>query len=200
MIERHIDKPLLGQTILVTGASGGIGAAIVERVALEGGRPIIHYCRDEHTAETLLERIDGNGLVLQADLSDVDGPFELWRKAVDFAGRVHGLVNNAGIRTEISIESSPGEWRAAWQNEFQVNFSPPRIFARKPSSISEPKGRAHCEHSQPSRPARERVGFDPLCCGERGNDQSHQIYRPQLRPRGRIRGVYRTRAGSYRHG
>lgn len=122
MIERHIDKPLLGQTILVTGASGGIGAAIVERVALEGGRPIIHYCQDEHTAETLLERIDGNGLVLQADLSDVDGPFELWRKAVDFAGRVHGLVNNAGIRTEISIESSPGEWRAAWQNEFQVNF------------------------------------------------------------------------------
>jgi 3-oxoacyl-[acyl-carrier protein] reductase len=122
MMERHVDKPLRGQTILVTGASGGIGAAIVERVALEGGRPIIHYCQDEHTAETLLDRIDGNGLVLQADLSDVDGPFELWRKAVDFAGRVHGLVNNAGIRTEISIESSPGEWRAAWQNEFQVNI------------------------------------------------------------------------------
>lgn len=121
-MERQIDKPLLGQTVLVTGASGGIGAAIVERVALEGARPIIHYCKDEDAAESLLARINGNGLVLQADLSEFDGPFALWRKAVDFAGRVHGLVNNAGIRTEISIESSPGEWRAAWQNEFQVNF------------------------------------------------------------------------------
>lgn len=119
---RHIDKPLLGQTVLVTGASGGIGAAIVERVALEGGRPIIHYCQDEHAAETLLARIDGNGLVLQADLSEADGPFVLWQKAVDYAGRVHGLVNNAGIRTEISVESSPGDWRAVWQNEFQVNL------------------------------------------------------------------------------
>lgn len=121
-MERHLDKPLLGQTVLVTGASGGIGAAIVERVAMEGGRPIIHYCHDEQTAEALLGRISGNGLVLQADLSDANGPFALWRKAVDLSGRVHGLVNNAGIRTEISIESSPEDWRAAWQNEFQVNF------------------------------------------------------------------------------
>ena len=121
-MERHIDKPLRGQTVFVTGASGGIGAAIVERVALEGGRPIIHYCQDEHAAQTLLARIDGNGLVLHADLLDADGPFVLWRKAVDYAGRVHGLVNNAGIRTEISVESAPGDWRAAWQNEFQVNL------------------------------------------------------------------------------
>lgn len=121
-MERQIDKPLLGQTVLVTGASGGIGAAIVERVALEGGRPIIHYCQDEGAAKMLLERIDGNGLALQADLSEASGPFALWEKAVDFAGRVHGLVNNAGIRTEISVESSPRDWRAVWQNEFQVNL------------------------------------------------------------------------------
>ncbi len=121
-MERQVDKPLLGQTVLVTGASGGIGAAIVERVALEGGWPIIHYCQDERAAKKLLARIDGHGLVLQADLSQADGPFALWAKAVEFAGRVHGLVNNAGIRTEISVESSPEDWKAVWQNEFQVNL------------------------------------------------------------------------------
>lgn len=43
-------------------------------------------------------------------------------EGVDVAGRIHALVNNAGVRTEISIEASPDEWRAAWHREFQVNF------------------------------------------------------------------------------
>lgn len=117
-----MDKALQGQTVLVTGASGGIGAAIVERLAMEGARPIIHYCEDESAAETLLARIGGNGLVVQADLSDAEGPRELWREAVAFAGRIHGVINNAGIVTEIPIENSSAAWKAAWQNEFQLNL------------------------------------------------------------------------------
>jgi 3-oxoacyl-[acyl-carrier protein] reductase len=117
-----MEKPLQGQTILVTGASGGIGAAIVERLAAEGARPIIHYGRDAAAAEALLARINGNGLLVQADLSAPDGPFALWQKALATAGHIHGLVNNAGIRTEISIDASPEDWKAAWQREFQINF------------------------------------------------------------------------------
>lgn len=116
-----MDRSLAGQIILVTGASGGIGAAIVERLAAEGARPIIHFGRDKAGAEALLARIGGQGCIIQGDLSKADGPFELWRAAVDVAGRVHGLVNNAGIRTEVSIDASPAEWRAAWQREFQLN-------------------------------------------------------------------------------
>lgn len=117
-----MEKSLQGQTVLVTGASGGIGAAIVERLAAEGARPIIHYGRDAATAEALLARIGGNGLLVQADLSTPDGPFALWQKALAAGGRIHGLVNNAGIRTEISIEAPPEDWKAAWQREFQINF------------------------------------------------------------------------------
>ena len=117
-----MEKPLEGQTVLVTGASGGIGAAVVERLSAEGARPIIHFGRDKAGAEALLSRIGGKGLIIQADLSAAEGAFDLWRKAVDAAGRIHGLVNNAGIRTEISIEASPGDWKAAWHKEFQVNF------------------------------------------------------------------------------
>ncbi|CAN7668492.1 SDR family NAD(P)-dependent oxidoreductase [Rhizobium sp. LjRoot258] len=113
---------LEGQCILVTGSSGGIGAAIVERLAAEGARAIIHYGRDKDGAEALLDRIAGRGWVAQADLSTSEGPFELWRKSVDVAGRVHALVNNAGIRTEISIDASAQDWKSAWQKEFQVNF------------------------------------------------------------------------------
>lgn len=117
-----MEKPLQGQTVLVTGASGGIGAAIVERLAAEGARPIIHYGRDAAAAKALLARINGNGLLVQADLSTPNGPFALWQEALATAGRIHGLVNNAGIRTEISIDASPDNWKAAWQREFQINF------------------------------------------------------------------------------
>ena len=93
MMERHMDKPLLGQTILVTGASGGIGAAIVERVALEGGRPIIHYCKDENTAETLLDRIDGNGLGSDAVAAQFGSLAGIIRPAEMKSGRIeHALA------------------------------------------------------------------------------------------------------------
>ncbi|KLK91490.1 epimerase [Microvirga vignae] len=113
---------LSGQNILVTGASGGIGSAIVERLAGEGARPIIQYGRDRAGAEELLARIQGHGWIVQADLSDAEGAFRLWRDAAERCGRIHGLVNNAGIRTEISIEAEPDVWQAAWRKEFQVNF------------------------------------------------------------------------------
>ncbi|MFF7063741.1 SDR family oxidoreductase [Pseudomonas sp. NPDC008258] len=116
-------RPLAGQTVLVTGASGGIGAAIVEQLAAEGARPIIHYSRDEQGARALLERIGGNGWIVQGDLSDEAGPEQLWHAALELSGgRIHGLVNNAGIRTEIALDASSAEWRAAWRREFQVNF------------------------------------------------------------------------------
>ncbi|MBB6487739.1 SDR family NAD(P)-dependent oxidoreductase [Rhizobium lusitanum] len=117
-----MSKPLEGQSILVTGASGGIGAAIVERLAAEGARVAIHYGRDREKARDLLDRIGGRGWIIQADLSRPEGPFELWARAIDAAGRVHALVNNAGIRTEITIDATADDWRAAWQKEFQVNF------------------------------------------------------------------------------
>lgn len=115
-------KELVGQTILVTGASGEIGAAIVERLANEGAKVVIQFGRDENGARALHERINAAGWMLQADLSDPSGPTDLWDRATAMAGRIHGLVNNAGIRTEISIDADLDQWQAAWRREFQVDF------------------------------------------------------------------------------
>ena len=114
-------KPLTGQTILVTGASGAIGAAIVEALVEDGAFPIIHYGRNRGAAEALGQRVGGTGVLLSADLSDPAGATRLWDEAIAAVGRIHGLVNNAGIRTTIAIDADLSAWQEAWRREMQVN-------------------------------------------------------------------------------
>lgn len=118
----NIDRPLLGQNVLVTGGSGGIGAALVERLVLEGARPVIQFGQGRAAADGLLARIGGKGVVLQADLSKPDGAVQLWRDACDACGRIHALIGNAGIRSEVAIDAPLETWQATWQREFQVNL------------------------------------------------------------------------------
>lgn len=115
-------QPLQDEAILVTGASGGIGAALVKQLAADGARPVIHYGRDAQAARALLDEIGGRGWLVQADLSRDDGARTLWTQALAQTGRIHALVNNAGIRTEVALDVPDEEWRAAWQKELQVNL------------------------------------------------------------------------------
>lgn len=113
---------LSGQTILVTGATGAIGQAICENLAAEGARVVIHYGRNRAAAEALLHSISGQGVILPADLSRPEGAATLWDAAVSAEGRITGLVNNAGIRSEVSVEAPMTEWQAVWEREMRVNF------------------------------------------------------------------------------
>lgn len=117
-----MDSPLEGMNVLVTGASGGLGSAIVERLASEGASPIIHFGWNKASAQALLDRIGGKGHVVQGDLSLPEGPDELWKKAIAAARRIHAVVNAAGIRTEVGLDATADSWHKAWRGEFQVNL------------------------------------------------------------------------------
>lgn len=112
---------LSGQTNLVTGATGAIGQAICRALAADGARVLIHYGQNRVAAESLLARIGGKGAVLAADLSDPAAPEVLWR-AAEAHSPVTGLVNNAGIRSEVGVEAAMADWQAVWAREFRVNF------------------------------------------------------------------------------
>lgn len=113
---------LEGRTYLVTGGSRGIGAAIVAALAQEGAKVVIHYGRDMAKAEALLAQIGGQGFTLQADFTEAAEPTRLFAEAVRLAGRIHGVVNNAGIRTLVDITADLDSWQAAWAREMQVNL------------------------------------------------------------------------------
>lgn len=115
-------KPLDGQTILVTGATGAIGQAICRELAADGARVVIHFANNGKAAEALLADIKGHGWCIQADLTQPLGATALWDASAHVAGRITGLVNNAGIRSQVSVDAPLGDWQAVWEREFRVNF------------------------------------------------------------------------------
>ncbi len=113
---------LSGQSILVTGATGAIGQAICRALVEDGARVVLHYGRNYDAAEALVKTLDGRGWAVSADLSDPAGPQALWERATAIAGRLTGLVNNAGIRSEVSIDAPMEEWQRIWDREMRVNL------------------------------------------------------------------------------
>jgi NAD(P)-dependent dehydrogenase (short-subunit alcohol dehydrogenase family) len=113
---------LANQTILVTGATGAIGQAICLSLAAEGAQVIIHYGRNEKAAHDILNRIGGHGCCIAADLSKANGATDLWLAAEKRSGRITGLVNNAGIRSEAPVDAPLADWQATWEREFRVNL------------------------------------------------------------------------------
>ena len=85
---------------IVTGASGGIGAAVAERLAKDGLAVVINYSRGADAAQALVAKIAKAGGVASAFKADVSDPVAV-KALFDAAESQHGgidvLVNNAGI-------------------------------------------------------------------------------------------------------
>jgi len=96
-------RDLAGQTALVTGGARRLGRAIVEALAECGVNIVIHYHDSRQAAESLADRIRGRGdtgvqaWTIEADLSDPHAAESLISRALETAGRVDILVNNASV-------------------------------------------------------------------------------------------------------
>jgi NAD(P)-dependent dehydrogenase (short-subunit alcohol dehydrogenase family) len=110
------------QTILVTGASRGIGAATA-RILLEGGANVVGSFNSSPGVLRALEEEYGSDRLLpvRADLGAYGAAKALWREALAFKGGITGLVNNAGIMPETPIDSDDATWHADWAQVMAVN-------------------------------------------------------------------------------
>ena len=85
---------------LVTGASGGIGKAVVHRLASEGYALAVHYAGNQSTAEALVEEIAAAGnraITVTGDVADEIAMRNLFDEVELQLGRVDVVVNTAGI-------------------------------------------------------------------------------------------------------
>ena len=103
------------RSVLVTGASRGIGAAVAREFAAAGDRVAVHYGTSRSEAEAVLASLDGDGHVLaQADLRDPAAVRAMVDAAAAALGGIDILVNNAGVFFAHPIESVDYEqWQQA---------------------------------------------------------------------------------------
>ena len=101
-----------GQTVLVTGAGSGIGAATARRFAIEAASLVL-VDQDGDKLRDMAQTLDRAGaLTIVADVSDPDAVQEFVRQAVDRFGRLDVLVNNAGVVGTGGVADTPlAEWR-----------------------------------------------------------------------------------------
>jgi short-subunit dehydrogenase len=117
------------KTILITGASSGIGAAVAREFARSGHNLAITARRGDRLEQLAIE-LESSGaevLVLPASLEDIDAPERLIAATVARFDRLDVLVNNAGYGIPALFgDSDPLEIR----RQFEVNLVAPILLAR----------------------------------------------------------------------
>ena len=87
-------------TLLVTGGSRGIGAAIALEAGRSGYAVCVNYLNELGAAETIVEQIKvggGHAIAFNADVSDETAVAEMFDTAATSLGPIRALVNNAGV-------------------------------------------------------------------------------------------------------
>lgn len=107
---------------LVTGGSGGIGAAICERLAADGHHVIVHANRGLAKAQALVEKIKASGGSAEAvafDITDRAATAAALEALVEVAP-IQILVNNAGIHDDAVFPGMTGE---QWDRVLDVSLN-----------------------------------------------------------------------------
>jgi NAD(P)-dependent dehydrogenase (short-subunit alcohol dehydrogenase family) len=118
------------RTVLVTGASRGLGAAAA-RILVEAGANVVMNARSEEALQENAAQFDsssGQTLAIAGDVSQPDVCRQLVERALEHFGALHAIINNAGVLTPIAPIAETGP--EAWRVNIEVNLLGPYYLTR----------------------------------------------------------------------
>jgi 3-oxoacyl-[acyl-carrier protein] reductase len=118
-------EQLRGRVALVTGGSGGIGAAICRALAAEGARVAVGYGGNAEAAEAVAGEVGGRAF--SADLEDPQAPAQLVAEIASGLGPLDVLVANHGIARGATWEELDA---SAFDRTLAINLRAPFLLAQ----------------------------------------------------------------------
>src|SRR5687768_3943123 len=123
---------------IVTGASGGIGRSVAERLAADGLRVVVHYSGNPDAADQAVAAITaagGTATAIRADVADVDEVAALFDRAEHLYGGVDVVVHAAGIMrlaplTDLALDDFDRMHRTNVRGTFVVDQQAARRLRR----------------------------------------------------------------------
>ena len=114
---------LTGKTVVITGASSGIGLVTAVKVAKAGGIPILvaRGIDKLEATKALIERQGGEAHAYQCDLSDLHAIDKLTKQMAQDHDRIDFVVNNAGRSIRRSLKLSEGRFHD-FERTMQLNY------------------------------------------------------------------------------
>lgn len=117
---------LSGRTVIVTGASSGIGAAIARTAIKEGARVMLHG-RDERQLQTMADELGPHAAHIACDLAEPSSAKTIFDATQRHFGQVDALVNNAGIFPRSTIDT---DVMSQFDPVFYINVRAPLMLSQ----------------------------------------------------------------------
>jgi len=122
---------LSGRTVLVTGASKGIGAEIAAAAGRAGANVVAHYGSDRAGAVAATAAIpDDRKLLVGADLVEPGSAARLWEAASAWRPGIDVLVNNAAVMEQTPFDGPEEAWHTGWERAYRINILAPADLTR----------------------------------------------------------------------
>lgn len=115
---------LMDKVVIITGGGTGVGRATALKLASKGAKVVINYSKSEKEALNVVSKIKqlgGTAISYKANVADEKEVNELVSQTVQTFGSVDGLVNNASITAQITMDDLEAVTDEVWDSLFNVN-------------------------------------------------------------------------------
>jgi len=170
-----MDLHLAGKRILVTGASGGLGAAMAEELGAHGARVVVHYRTRGEGAEATAERVraaGGEAVLVYGDLRAETAIDRVVAEARAPWDGLDGLINNAGVVLKAAIADAGA---AHWDDTLNINLRAPYLLSRRAAAAMMACGGGAIVHNTSIHGHRSVPDFSAYAASKAGLEALMQV-------------------------